>query len=153
VLAPFCVDRVSVDAAVAAVRFSGIDVCAISPVASAWGNRARDISVWDTPCSISMHIGDQSTDACSRAGKCSPWARKIVNIGAVAGLAAKRIWAAYSAAKSAVIRLTESMSAELRDKGINVNCVLPSRFIDTPQNRADMPGADPRALGGAEALG
>jgi NAD(P)-dependent dehydrogenase (short-subunit alcohol dehydrogenase family) len=35
------------------------------------------------------------------------------------------------------------MSAELRDKGINVNCILPS-IIDTPQNRADMPGADPR---------
>jgi len=50
---------------------------------------------------------------------------------------------AYSASKSAVIRLTESMSAELRDKGINVNCILPST-IDTPQNRADMPKADPR---------
>ncbi len=34
------------------------------------------------------------------------------------------------------------MSAELRDKGINVNCVLPS-IIDTPQNRADMPKTDP----------
>jgi len=40
----------------------------------------------------------------------------------------------HSASKSAVIRLTESMSAELRDAGINVNCVLPS-VIDTPQNR------------------
>ena len=39
--------------------------------------------------------------------------------------------------------LTESMAAELRDKGINVNCVLPS-IIDTPQNRAAMPDADPR---------
>ena len=51
--------------------------------------------------------------------------------------------AAYSAAKSAVIRLTESMSAELREQGINVNCVLPS-VIDTPANRADMPNADPK---------
>ena len=30
----------------------------------------------------------------------------------------------------------------LRDKGINVNCVMPS-IIDTPQNRAAMPDADP----------
>ena len=49
---------------------------------------------------------------------------------------------AYSAAKSALMRLTESMSAELRDAGINVNCVLPST-IDTPANRAAMPDADP----------
>ena len=68
---------------------------------------------------------------------------KIVNIAALAGLGGKANMGAYSASKSAVIRLTESMSAELRDKGINVNCILPS-IIDTPQNRADMPGADPR---------
>jgi len=49
---------------------------------------------------------------------------------------------AYAASKSAVARLTESMAAELRDKGINVNCVLPS-IIDTPENRKDMPRADP----------
>ena len=39
-----------------------------------------------------------------------------------------------SAAKSAVIRLTEAMAAELREKNINVNCVLPT-IIDTPENR------------------
>ena len=49
---------------------------------------------------------------------------------------------AYSASKSALLRLTESMSAELKDKGINVNCVLPS-IIDTPENRRAMPDADP----------
>ena len=48
----------------------------------------------------------------------------------------------YCAAKSTVMRLTEAMSGELRDKGINVNCVMPS-IIDTPVNRADMPDADP----------
>ena len=50
---------------------------------------------------------------------------------------------AYAASKSATIRLTETMAAELRDKGINVNCVMPS-IIDTPQNRAAMPDADPQ---------
>ncbi len=68
---------------------------------------------------------------------------KIVNIGAGGGQTGRAQMGAYSASKSAVIRLTESMSAELRDKGINVNCVLPST-IDTPQNRADMPKADPK---------
>jgi NAD(P)-dependent dehydrogenase (short-subunit alcohol dehydrogenase family) len=66
---------------------------------------------------------------------------KIVNIGAMGGVAGRPNMGAYSAAKSAVIRITESMAAELRDGGINVNCVLPS-LIDTPPNRADMPNAD-----------
>ena len=48
----------------------------------------------------------------------------------------------YCASKSALARLTESMSAELREKGINVNCVLPT-ILDTPENRKDMPKADP----------
>ena len=48
---------------------------------------------------------------------------------------------AYAASKSALIRLTESMSAELKHQGINVNHVMPS-IIDTPDNRAAMPDAD-----------
>ena len=35
------------------------------------------------------------------------------------------------------------VAAELREKNINVNCVLPT-VIDTPENRAAMPEADPR---------
>ncbi len=66
---------------------------------------------------------------------------KIVNIAAGAGLKAASGMAAYSASKSAVIRLTEAMSAELKHKGINVNCVMPST-IDTPENRKDMPDAN-----------
>lgn len=68
---------------------------------------------------------------------------KIVNVAAMGGLRGGAKMGAYAAAKSAVMRLTESMSAELRDKNINVNCVLPS-IIDTPANRADMPKADPK---------
>ncbi len=66
---------------------------------------------------------------------------KIVNVGAFSALGGKAHMAAYIAAKSTVSRLTESMAAELRDSGINVNCVLPS-IIDTPPNRASMPKAD-----------
>lgn len=67
---------------------------------------------------------------------------KVVNVGAFAAQKGAARMGAYTAAKSAVIRLTESMAAELRDKNINVNCVLPT-IIDTPQNRAAMPDADP----------
>ncbi len=67
---------------------------------------------------------------------------KIVNVGAFAAQRGAAGMGAYCAAKSAVIRLTESMAAELRERGINVNCVLPT-IIDTPDNRASMPQADP----------
>jgi NAD(P)-dependent dehydrogenase (short-subunit alcohol dehydrogenase family) len=76
---------------------------------------------------------------------------KIVSIAATAGLGGKPDMGAYGASKAAVIRLTESMAGELRDKGINVNCVMPS-IIDTPQNRADMPSADPKKWVAPEAL-
>ena len=68
---------------------------------------------------------------------------KIVNVGAFSAQKGAPHMAAYVASKSAVIRLTESMSAELREQNINVNCVLPT-VIDTPENRKAMPDADPR---------
>jgi NAD(P)-dependent dehydrogenase (short-subunit alcohol dehydrogenase family) len=70
-------------------------------------------------------------------------AGKIVNIGAFSAQKGAGQMAAYTASKSALIRLTEAMAAELRDKGINVNCVLPT-IIDTPPNREAMPKADPK---------
>lgn len=66
---------------------------------------------------------------------------RIVNVGANAALRGAAQMGAYIAAKSQVLRLTESMAGELREHGINVNCVMPS-IIDTPENRAAMPDAD-----------
>jgi NAD(P)-dependent dehydrogenase (short-subunit alcohol dehydrogenase family) len=67
---------------------------------------------------------------------------RIVNVGAFAAQKGAARMGAYTASKAAVIRLTEAMAAELRDQHINVNCVLPT-IIDTPENRAAMPDADP----------
>ena len=63
-------------------------------------------------------------------------------VGALAALKAPGGMAAYAAAKSAVLRLVESYADELRGTGIRVNAVLPGT-LDTPQNRAAMPDADP----------
>jgi NAD(P)-dependent dehydrogenase (short-subunit alcohol dehydrogenase family) len=67
---------------------------------------------------------------------------KVVNVGAFSAGRGLAGMGAYCAAKSAVIRLTEAMAAELREKRINVNCVLPTT-LDTPENRSAMPDADP----------
>jgi NAD(P)-dependent dehydrogenase (short-subunit alcohol dehydrogenase family) len=66
---------------------------------------------------------------------------RIINVSSREGLEAHAGFAAYSASKSAVLRLTESLAAELTASDINVNCIMPST-IDTPQNRAAMPNAD-----------
>ncbi|ODS93433.1 MAG: 3-oxoacyl-ACP reductase [Comamonas sp. SCN 65-56] len=66
---------------------------------------------------------------------------RIVAVGAAGGLKGGASTGAYAASKSALMRLVESMSAELRDDGINVNAVLPS-IIDTLPNRVAMPDAD-----------
>ncbi|HYF20420.1 MAG TPA: SDR family oxidoreductase, partial [Ramlibacter sp.] len=48
----------------------------------------------------------------------------IINVGAAAAARGGANMGAYAASKSAVARLTESMAAELREQGIQVNCVL-----------------------------
>jgi NAD(P)-dependent dehydrogenase (short-subunit alcohol dehydrogenase family) len=40
-----------------------------------------------------------------------------------------------------VLRLTESLAAEVKHAGVNVNCVLPGT-LDTQQNREERPDAD-----------
>lgn len=68
-------------------------------------------------------------------------AGKIVVVLARSGLKGSTNHAPYTASKAAAQRIMESLSAEVREKGINVNGVLPST-IDTPENREAMPKAD-----------
>ncbi len=65
----------------------------------------------------------------------------IVTVASRDGLTGSAGYSAYSASKSAVLRLTESMAAELKNSNINVNCILPGT-IDTPQNRKAIPHGD-----------
>ena len=76
---------------------------------------------------------------------------KIINVGAFGAQRGGAQMGAYAASKASVMRLTESMAAELREKNINVNAVLPT-IIDTPQNRKDMPDANPAKWVAPEAL-
>ena len=66
---------------------------------------------------------------------------KIIHTSARAGLRGTANSSAYSASKSAVINLVQSLSAEVKANGINVNAVLPGT-IDTPANREAMPNGD-----------
>lgn len=67
---------------------------------------------------------------------------RIVNVGAAAAArTATAGMGSYTASKAGVHKLTESLAAELADRGATVNAVLPG-IIDTPRNREDMPNAD-----------
>lgn len=75
----------------------------------------------------------------------------MINVGANSAARGLAQMGAYCASKDALARVTESMSAELRDQGIRVNAVLPS-ILDTPENRQAMPDADSSRWVGLDAL-
>lgn len=66
----------------------------------------------------------------------------LLAIGAMPAIKAPAGLAAYAASKAGVLRLVESYADELKRDGLRVNAVMPGT-IDTPQNRAAMPDADP----------
>jgi NAD(P)-dependent dehydrogenase (short-subunit alcohol dehydrogenase family) len=68
-------------------------------------------------------------------------AGKIVAVSAASAVRGAAQMAAYVASKSALQRLVEALSQEVRAKGINVNSVAPT-IMDTPANREAMPNAD-----------
>jgi len=126
----------------AAAHFGRIDVLA-NTVGGWRGGKATHetpLETWD----FLLDLNARSAFVLSRAVVPQMLAQglgKIVHTAARAGVKGTSKSAAYSASKSAVIRLVESLAAELRHEGINANCVLPGT-IDTPQNRASMPKAD-----------
>jgi NAD(P)-dependent dehydrogenase (short-subunit alcohol dehydrogenase family) len=138
-------DRAQVHAGVQAAlsRFGAIDTCCHIAGGFRMGEAVHETSAqtWDFLMDLNartlLNVASAVVPGMTQRGR-----GRIVTVGA--GAAAKGVahMGAYCASKSALIRLTESMSAELKEKGINVNCVLPS-IIDTPDNRAAMPDADP----------
>ena len=66
---------------------------------------------------------------------------KIVHISSRTGIKDQGKDAAYASSKAALIRFIESVSEDVKDFNININCVLPT-IIDTEANRKAMPDAD-----------
>ena len=73
-------------------------------------------------------------------------AAKSGSIVVIGSRAVERPWtstnaAAYAGAKAAVVTMAQAVAQEVLEHGVRVNAILPST-MDTPANRADMPGAD-----------
>jgi NAD(P)-dependent dehydrogenase (short-subunit alcohol dehydrogenase family) len=99
-----------------------------------------DSEQWDRMFSINVDTMRNATMA-AVPGMVGQGRGRIVNIGALGALSGQGAMSAYCCAKSSVMRLTESLSEELRHQNVNVNAVLPS-IIDTSPNREGMPDAD-----------
>jgi len=123
-------------------RFGRID-CLVNTVGGWRGGKPAhetDLGDWDFLFGVNL----RTTLLCCRAVVTQMLRQrhgKIVNVASRDALQGNAGYSAYSASKSAVLRLTESMAAELKTSNINVNCIMPST-IDTPQNRKAMPDAD-----------
>jgi len=66
---------------------------------------------------------------------------KIVHISSYTGISAQGLDSAYASSKAGLIRFVESVSKEVRDYNLTINCVLPT-IIDTKSNRKMMPDAN-----------
>lgn len=100
-----------------------------------------ELETWDLMYRVNLRTAATASKAALEHFGDSPEGGRIVNIAAGAALRAGAGMGAYAASKSGVMRLTEALADELKDRGITVNAILPGT-IDTPQNRADMPDAD-----------
>jgi len=128
--------------AATAMRCGGIDVLVNVAGGFRWERLDEgDPETWDQLYAMNLRTAVVSCKAALPA-LLERGGGSIVNIGA--GAAMTRTAAgmgAYTASKAGVQRLTESLSEELKDRGVRVNAILPGT-IDTPRNRADMPDAD-----------
>lgn len=68
---------------------------------------------------------------------------RIINIGARPAVQPTVGMSAYAMSKAGILSFTETLAEELKQTDITVNALLPS-VIDTPQNRQDMPEANPK---------
>jgi NAD(P)-dependent dehydrogenase (short-subunit alcohol dehydrogenase family) len=123
-------------------RFGRIDVL-VNTVGAWRGGKAiheGSLDEWDFLFEANLRtalVGCRAVAPCmirQRSGR-------MINVASRDALKGSAGYAAYSASKSAVIRLTESLADELKTFDITANCILPST-IDTPQNRAAIPKAD-----------
>ena len=66
---------------------------------------------------------------------------RVVHISSYTGISTQGLDSAYASSKAGLIRFVESVSKEVKDYDLTVNCVLPS-IIDTKSNRKMMPDAN-----------
>lgn len=145
-------DEVSAAVRAAVSQFGGIDV--LCNIAGGFRMGAPVHETSDTDWNLLFDLNARSLLHAVRAvvpHMLQAGNGRIINVAANSAQRGAARMGAYCASKDTVVRITESMAAELRDSNINVNCVMPS-ILDTPENRAAMPDADVHRWVSPEAL-
>ena len=146
--------------AVAGAEYHVVDVTDDAALAAFFGGRPAPWAVVNTVGGYAPHSPLSELDPAELTGQLTlnlvtaamitkhalramaqPAEGRIVHTASRAALVTKGSGLAYSVSKLGVIHLVSMAADEVRGTGITVNCVVPS-IIDTPANRAAMPGAD-----------
>lgn len=155
--ASFAADLMSADSVAAVAErigahFGRVDVLANIAGGFTMGPPLHETT--DRDWDFMMDLNARTVFNCCRAfvpGLLAAGDGRIINVSARAATRGTGHMAPYCASKAAVITLTESLADELKDQGINVNCIMPGT-VDTPQNRAAMPDQDHERWVPVEAL-
>ncbi|WP_412469075.1 SDR family NAD(P)-dependent oxidoreductase [Pedobacter sp. KLB.chiD] len=123
-------DENSVEAAILATiaKFERIDIV-INNAGYGIGGSIEELSDAETRSSFDVNV----FGTINVIRKASPYLRAqrsghIINIASIAGIAGATGWAVYSAAKSAVVALSEVSAEDLKEFGVKVTVVAPGAF-------------------------
>ena len=114
--------------------YGPVDICV--PVAATWQARAfldMDEELYDDIIDTDMKGQYFLIQACARSMVCAKHGGKVVTIASVAykgqDMAKLAMMTPYNAAKAGVIGMTRGIAKELKQYGINVNCVAPGAMV------------------------
>ncbi len=114
--------------------FGPVDICV--PVAATWQARAfldMDEALYDDIVDTDMKGQYFLVQACARSMVRAKHGGKVVTIASVAykgqDMAKLAMMTPYNAAKAGVIGMTRGIAKELKQYGINVNCVAPGGMV------------------------
>ena len=114
--------------------FGPVDICV--PVAATWQARAfldMDEALYDDIVDTDMKGQYFIVQACARSMVRAKHGGKVVTIASVAykgqDMAKLAMMTPYNAAKAGVIGMTRGIAKELKQYGINVNCVAPGGMV------------------------
>lgn len=123
-------------------KFGHLDIMANIVGGYAGGKPIEDITMddWEKMSNINLKSAFLLTKYAIKPMKQRGFG-KILHVSSASGEKASGNDAAYASSKAGLIRMVDSVKEEVKNKGVNINCILPT-IIDTQSNREAMPDSD-----------
>jgi NAD(P)-dependent dehydrogenase (short-subunit alcohol dehydrogenase family) len=107
--------------------FGGLDVlinaaAVLGPIGAA---REVEWNQWLDTLSVNLIAAARLSGLCVPLMPISDGRAKIINISGGGATSPRPRFAPYAAAKAAIVRFSETLAIEVRDRGIDVNCIAP----------------------------